>query len=371
VMFSLPEGYEEVRARARDFAIREFSEDVSRKYDESEEYPDEIRRKVFSAGFLDMSDPWKVLIAMEEFCRVDPGLGLSAIASMFGSEILMLFGSDEQKERYLAPVFRGEKISGIAVTEPGAGSDVAGVKSTLERAPDGDYVLNGEKMFITNGTVADHYYLLARTSPPESPEKRHHGLSVAIVERRWPGVIPTKLKGKLGMRATDTAEIKFEGVRVPRENLVGEEGKGFYYIMTFFNISRIYVAAQAVGVAQGILDIYADYLSRSPSPPPEGSQFVLAEGAAKVEAARLLTYRAASLIFQFNPDPALTSMAKYYAAEVANEVAQRAMSVIGEDGLSGRLEKLYRDAKITEIWEGTSEVEKLVIYRQLSRRRSS
>ncbi|MGC9191704.1 MAG: acyl-CoA dehydrogenase family protein [Conexivisphaera sp.] len=369
-MFSLPQGYEEARARAREFALREFTEEVSRRYDETEEYPEDVRRKVFESGFVDMSDPWKVLIAMEEFCRVDPGLGLSAIASMFGSEILMLFGSEEQRAKYLEPVLRGERISGVAVTEPGAGSDVAGIKSTMERTPDGGYVLNGEKMFITNGTVADHYYLLARTSPPESPEKRHHGLSVAIVERRWPGVIPTKLRGKLGMRATDTAEIKFENVRVPAENIVGEEGKGFYYIMTFFNISRIYVAAQAVGVAQGILDLYGDYLSRRWASPPEGAQFVLAEGATKVEAARLLTYRAASLIFQFNPDPALTSMAKYYAAEVANEVAQRVMSIVGEDGLRGRLEKLYRDAKITEIWEGTSEVEKLVIYRQLSRRRS-
>ena len=370
-MYSLPEGYEEIRSRAREFALREFTEEVSRRYDESEEYPDEIRRKVFSAGFLDMADPWKVLIAMEEFCRVDPGLGLSAIASMFGSEILMLFGSDEQKERYLAPVLKGEKISGFAVTEPSAGSDVAGIKSRMERTPDGDYVLNGEKMFITNGTVADHYYLLARTSPPESPDKRHHGLSLAIVERRWPGVSPTKLRGKLGMRSTDTAEIKFENVRIPKENLVGEEGKGFYYVMTFFNISRIYVAAQAVGVAQGMLDLYLDYVLSSPSPPSEGAQFVLAEGATKVEAARLMTYRAASLIFQFNPDPALTSMAKYYAAEVANELAQKIMGIVGEDGLRGRLEKLYRDAKITEIWEGTSEIEKLVIYRQLSKRRSS
>ncbi|MFP3228890.1 MAG: acyl-CoA dehydrogenase family protein [Nitrososphaeria archaeon] len=369
---SLPEGYEEVRARAREFALREFTEDVSRRHDETEEYPDEVRRRAFSSGLLDMSDPWKVLIAMEEFCRVDPGLGLSAIASMFGSEILMLFGSDAQRERYLAPVMRGEMISAVAVTEPTGGSDVAGARSTMERVP-GGYVLNGEKMFITNGTVADFYYVLARTSPPDSPEKRHRGLSVAIVERRWPGVTATKLRGKLGMRATDTAEVRFEGVRVPEENLVGEEGKGFYYIMTFFNISRVYVAAQAVGTAQGLLDLYSEYLSRryGSRPPPEGAQFVLAEGITKVEAARLLTYRAASLIFQFRPDPALTSMAKYYAAEVANEVAQGVIAAMGEEGLRGRAEKLYRDAKITEIWEGTSEIEKLVIYRQLTRRSGS
>lgn len=363
--FELPEEYEEHRRRAREFALKNFTPEVSLRYDETEEYPDEIRRAVFREGFVSFEDPWKTLISMEEFCRVDPGLGLSAIAAAFGSELLLLYGTEEQRKRYLEPTLRGERISALAVTEPVAGSDVAGIASSLRREGDG-FVLNGHKMFITNGTVATHYYVLARSSPPPSFEKRHRGMSVVIVERGWDGVKAFKLKGKLGMRATDTAELVFENVRVPQENLVGEEGSGFYYIMTFFNISRIYVAAQAIGIAQGFIDMMREVLSRRQS--GEWEQFALAEAETKVAAVRQLTYRAASLIFRFNPDPALTSMAKYYSAEVANEVAEAAMLMMGEDAIKGMAEKLYRDAKITEIWEGTSEIEKLVIFRQVMRR---
>ncbi len=366
--FELPEQYEEHRKRAREFALKNFTEELSLKYDETEGYPDEIRRAVFEGGFVSFEDPWKTLISMEEFCRVDPGLGLSAIAAAFGSELLLLYGTEEQRKKYLEPTLRGERISALAVTEPVAGSDVAGIASTLSKT-DGGFLLNGHKMFITNGSVASHYYVLARSSPPPSFEKRHHGMSVVIVERGWEGLKAFKLKGKLGMRATDTAELVFENIKVPQENLVGEEGKGFYYIMTFFNISRAYVAAQAVGIAQGFLDVLGEAL-KGKANVGEWEQFVLAEAATKVEAARQLTYRAASLIFQFRPDPALTSMAKYYSAEVANEVAEAAMLAVGEDAIKGAVEKLYRDAKITEIWEGTSEIEKLVIYRQLMKRLS-
>ncbi|MGC8558255.1 MAG: acyl-CoA dehydrogenase family protein [Nitrososphaeria archaeon] len=367
--FNLPEDAEEVRQKARKFANDEFKDEIAAKYDYEEHYPHELRKKAFDAGLVRIDNPWGVLLTMEEFCRVDPGLGLSILASVFGSEMLLLYGNDEQKQKYLEPVLNGSKISGVAVTEPGAGSDVAGISSKLDQNDSGELVLNGQKMFITNGTIADFFYVLARTSPPPSKEKRHHGMSLALVEREWPGVSVNKLRGKLGMRATDTAEIKFEGVKVPKENIVGEIGKGFYYIMTFFNISRVYVAAQSVGIAQGALDELLKFVKTAGSMAnKESLQFVLAESASKIEAARLLTYKAASLVFQFNPDPALTSMAKYFSAEVANTVTDSALEIIGQRALLSRLERLYRDSKITEIWEGTSEIEKLVIARTLVKR---
>ena len=365
--FSLPKDAEEIRQRAIKFAREEFREDLASKHDAEELYPHELRKKAFEAGLVRIDNPWGMLLTMEEFCRVDPGLGISVLASVFGSELLLLYGTDKQRQKYLEPVLNGSKVSAVAVTEPVAGSDVAGITSKMDQEPDGSFLLNGQKMFITNGTIADFYYVLARTSPPPSKEKRHHGMSVAIVERPWPGVSVNKLKGKLGMRATDTAEIKFENVRVPRENILGEIGKGFYYIMTFFNISRVYVAAQSVGIAQGALDELLSYIRETGSN-EESLQFILAEAASKIEAARLLTYKAASLVFQFNPDPALTSMAKYFSAEVANFVTESVMEYMGHRGLLTKLERFYRDSKITEIWEGTSEIEKLVIARTLIKR---
>ncbi|MEM3260812.1 MAG: acyl-CoA dehydrogenase family protein [Conexivisphaerales archaeon] len=364
--FNLPEDVEEARQKARKFANDEFKEEIAQTHDHEELYPYELRKKAFKAGLVRIDNPWNMLLTMEEFCRVDPGLGLSVLASVFGSELLLLYGTDEQKQKYMEPVLNGSKISALAVTEPGAGSDVAGISTKLETS-NNEFLLNGQKMFITNATIADFFYVLARTSPPPSKEKRHHGMSVAIVDRQWPGVSVNKLKGKLGMRATDTAEIKFDGVKVPKENIIGEIGKGFYYIMTFFNISRVYVAAQSVGIAQGALDELLNYAKNLGSN-EESMQFILAESAAKIEAARLLTYKAAWLVFQFNPDPALTSMAKYFSAEVANSVTESVLEYMGQKGLLSKLERLYRDSKITEIWEGTSEIEKLVIARTLVKR---
>ncbi len=366
--FELPEDVAAVRKKARDFALREFTPEVASMYDREETYPDGIRRKAFSEGFLDMSNPWGMLVAMEEFCRVDAGLGLSAIVPAFGSEVVMLFGNEEQKKKYLDPVLRGEKISGFAITDSGAGSDVAGISATLQKNGDGSYSLNGQKTFITNGAIADHFYLLARSSPAPA-DKRHRGLTMVIVESKMPGFTATQLKGKLGMRATNTAELNFSNVRIPAENVIGEEGRAFYYVMTFFNISRIYVAAQALGIAQGAFDRLRAYLQsvkgRSDISRWESTQFLVAEVASRIEAARLLTYRAASHLFKFNPDPVSTSIAKYYAAETATYAVTRILEFMGADGITGDLERFYRDSKIMEIWEGTSEVEKLIIARML------
>jgi acyl-CoA dehydrogenase len=232
---------------------------------------------------------------------------------------------------------------------------------------DGKLVLNGAKMFITNGNLADFFVMLVRTEDVEG--KRHHGLSAVIVDSDLPGFSKNKLSGKLGVRATNTAELILDNVPVPKENLIGEPGKGFYYIMTFFNISRAYVAAQAIGIAQGALDRILEHLNRlvkeGNKALAEEVQFLAADIATRIEASRLITYKAASYLFQFRPNPTLTSMAKAYASETATFAAEKALEITGYSGITGDLERFFRDAKIMEIWEGTSEIEKLIISRNL------
>lgn len=315
---------------------------------------------------MDYTNPWSMLVTIEELCRADPGLGISATVSLFGAEVIMLFGSDAQKQKYLTQVQTGEKIMGLAVTEPGGGSDVAGIK-TRAVEKDGKYILNGAKMFITNGTIADFFVMLIRTEEVEG--KRHHGLSAFIVDSDLPGFSKNKLSGKLGVRATNTAELILDNVPVPKENLIGEPGKGFYYIMTFFNISRAYVAAQAIGIAQGALDRVLEHLNRltkeGNTALAEEVQFLAADIATRIEASRLITYKAASYLFQFRPNPTLTSMAKAYASETATFAAEKALEITGYSGIMGDLERFFRDSKIMEIWEGTSEIEKLIISRNI------
>ncbi|MDP8003134.1 MAG: acyl-CoA dehydrogenase family protein [Caldisphaera sp.] len=366
--FSLPKEIEEKRKKVREFALREFTEEKKRYYDEHEKFPFEIWEKGKKEGIFTVGNPWEQLITIEELFRVDPGLGSSILTSAFGAEVLMLFGNEFQKKKYLEPVLRGEKIMGFAVTEPVAGSDVAGIASRIEKQ-DGYWLLNGTKMFITNGTIADFLVTLARSGPPPSEQKRHHNMTMAIVETNWPGVSRNKIYGKLGVRATDTAEIVFNNVKVPDENIIGEVGKGFYYAMTFFDISRIYTAIQAVGIAEGAVDMIMDKIRKDEKlSSMESVQFTIAEIMTKVEAARLLTYEAASYLFEYKPDPTLTSMAKYFAGDVATFATEKALEIAGIDGAISSLERLFRDSKIMEIWEGSTEIEKLTIYRSYIRK---
>jgi len=367
--FDFPEDVVNARKRAREFATREFKPSVARESDELETFHDEIRKKMISEKIIDVNNPWSLIVTIEETCRVDPGMAIASTASMFGAEILMLFGSDVQKEKYLLPVQRGEKIMGLAVTEPGGGSDVAGLKTTATKKGD-KLVINGSKMFITNGTTADFFLMLVRTSTPD--EKKHHGLSVVIVDANLPGFTRNKLTGKLGVRATSTAELILDNVEIPSDMIVGEEGRGFYYIMTFFNISRVYVAAQSIGIAQGCLDRTLEYLKmlreeNNGREIIEDVQFSLVDVATRLEASRMLTYKAASYLFQFKPNPMLTSMAKSYASETSVIAAQKAMEITVAYGMNTDLERFFRDSKIMEIWEGTSEIEKLIIYRAMER----
>ena len=366
--FDFPEEAQAARKKAREFALREFTPAIAKESDELETFRDEIRKKMFAENIIDVNSPWSLVVAIEETCRVDPGNAIASTASMFGAEILMLFGSEEQKEKFLLPTQRGEKIMGLAVTEPGGGSDVAGLKTKAERRGD-KLILNGSKMFITNGTTADFYLMLVRTSTPD--EKKHHGLSVVIVEANTPGFTRNKLVGKLGVRATSTAELILDNVEIPADRIVGEEGKGFYYVMTFFNISRVYVAAQSIGIAQGCMDRTLEYLKtlkgKEKEEILEDTQFSVVDVATRIEASRLLTYKAASYLFQFKPNPALTSMAKSYASETAVIAAQKALEITSAFGMNSDIERFFRDSKIMEIWEGTSEIEKLIIYRSMEK----
>lgn len=365
--FELDEELSKYKEKVRSFALKEFTEEVARIHDIEEKYPNELRMKALHEGIIDFMNPWKTMIGIEEMCRVDPGLGISATVPYFGAEVLMLHGSDYLRENYLAKVISGEKMMGLGVTEPGGGSDVAGLK-TVATKNGNEYVVNGSKMFITNGSIADFFVTLVRTSKPDDPAKRHRGLSVMVVERSFEGFNSNKLTGKLGVRATNTGELIFTNMKVPEKNLIGDEGKGFYYIMEFFNISRIFVAAQSIGIAQGVLDRTTDFLKKLEANGEyvgEERKFKLAEIATRVEASRLLMYKAASFLFNYKPNPTITSMAKGYASETASFAAETAMEITGQTGISTDLERFFRDSKIMEIWEGTSEVEKIVISRMI------
>ena len=353
------EELDDYRNKIRDFSLQEFTEDIAAEYDRKEAYPDELRKKSLSLGIVDMQNPAKVLIAIEELCRVDAGLGIALTTPYFGSEVIMLFGNDKQKE-ILNDVYRGKYILGLGVTEPSGGSDVAALKTTAKKQGN-KYILNGSKMFITNGAIADYLVILARTSDDPNP---HHGMSTFLLNTKLKGFKATKLEDKLGVRATNTAELQFNNIELSEDDLIGEEGQGFYYIMMFFNISRIYVAAQSIGIARGAFDKIKSYIGEN-NVKDEDSMFRLSDVGTRIEASRQMTYNAASYLFEFKPKPELTSMAKAYSSETAVYAAEEAMEILGDKSLYENVQRIFRNAKIMEIWEGTSEVEKLVIARYI------
>jgi alkylation response protein AidB-like acyl-CoA dehydrogenase len=382
ISFSFTEEQEDIRRAAREFAEKEFTPELALECDREEKYPMDLVKKCMKLGFHSVAipeeyggggyGPIEQMIVMEEFSSVNPGLALACLTPIFGVEILLLHGSEEQKEKYVAKVAKGKAIMGMANTEPDAGSDSASIKTKAVR--DGDeWVISGTKQFITNGTVADFILVTARTREVEDWSKRHRGISYFIVDTDREGYKATKIVGKMGIRASDTAEVSLSNVRVPNENLVGEEGKGFYYMMEFFDISRVWVAAQAVGIAKGALKLAVDYVKQRkafgvPIATFQYIQFRLAELATKIEAARTLTYRAAAAqVERGKPDTMLSSMAKWYAGEVAVETCNWALQFHGGYGYIDEypVNQFYRDAKITEIYEGAKEIEKLVIARHL------
>ena len=376
--FELTEEQRMIQDMAYKFAVNEI-EPVAQECDRTETWPKEVWQKACEAGLVGAIIPeeyggpgygWmEACLITEQIARIDLGCCLSILAANFGSENIQFFGTDEQKRKYLTPIVTGEAISAGAYTEPDAGTDVAGARTRAVK--DGnDFVINGNKMFITNGTICNFMVTLCVTNPDE--EKRHKRQSLIIIPADAPGVTTTKIKGKLGIRASDTAEIAFEDVRVPQENLVGQEGKGFHQLMHFFDATRTTVAAQGVGLAQGALDKTIRYVQErhtfgKPLISNQGIQFQLAEMATKIELARMLTYKAATMVDNNKMDPKINAMAKYFAGEMAVWVADKALQLHGGYGYIDEydVQRYYRDAKILEIYEGAKEAEKITISRRL------
>ncbi len=364
-------------------AAREFAEgeirDVAKEYDQREEFPHELWRKACELGFVGVFlneenggaglGLFEYCLTTEEFWRVDPGCGCLLLTA-FGAEILQNHGTKEQREKYLPPIPAGEAIMGTAVTEPDAGSDIFGINTAATRNGN-EYIINGSKVFITNGTIADYLAVYCLTDP--EAESRYDRYSVLMVETDRPGFESSKIKGKLGIRASDTAELSFRDVRVPAGNLIGEQpGKGFGQIMELFNMNRVVAASQGVGVAQGALEQTIAHVKRRKAFGTaigkfQAIQFKLAEMATMVEAARALTYQAAWLLDNGKTDPRLIAMAKSLAGETGVRVTDDALQLHGGYGYINEydIERFYRDAKIVEIYEATKEMEKNTIARQL------
>jgi alkylation response protein AidB-like acyl-CoA dehydrogenase len=376
--FQLTKEQKDIRQASRDFAEKEIRE-IAHEYDQKEEFPKELWKKACDLGFVGvyLDEAYQgpglgyleAALIMEQFWRVDPGCGCILLAA-FGTELLQNFGTEGQKKEYIPPVPQGKAIMGAAITEPDAGSDIFGV--TTSAVKDGDaYVLNGTKMFITNGSIADYLAVYCLSNP--EAKSRYDRYSFFIVEKNRPGFQANKLHGKMGIRASDTAEIVLSNVRIPKENLIGgKEGEGFRQVMDLFNINRVLAASQGVGVAQGALDqAIAHVKKRQAFGQPIGKfqaiQVKLAEMATMVEASRLLTYQAAWLIDRGTRDPRLIAMAKWLSGETGVRVTDDALQLHGGYGYINEypIERFYRDAKIVEIYEGTKEMEKMTIAHQL------
>ena len=366
---------------AREFAEKEFK-DRAKEFDEKEEFDLSIARRACENGFVGtfIKEEYggaglgflEHSLITEQFWRVDPGCGQAVNSWSFGSEMVQAFGTEEQKQKYLSKIPTGEKMIAFAITEPDAGSDVTGLKTKAERKGD-KYIINGSKMFITNGNLADWMLVYCITHPEEKdPHKR---ASIILMDTSTPGYEATKIHGKMGIRASNTTELSLSNCEVPVENLIGQEKRAFYQLMDFFNKTRNHVAAQGVGVAQGALEMAISHVKKRKAfgttlSRLQGVQFKLAEMATRIEATRSLYYRAAWLLDHGKLDPALVSMAKWFAGETAVYVTNEALQLHGGYGYIAEydIQRFYRDAKIVEIYEGSKEVEKAVIANELLRR---
>ena len=378
-MFRLTPEQKDIKQAAREFAEKEFT-DVARDLDDNERFDDSLWKKTAENGFLGVFIPeeyggaglghFEQCLIIEEFARVDGGIAQSMVASYFGTQMIKLFGTEAQKEKYLPPVCNGTWRAGMASTEPDAGSDVAAIATTAKKEG-ADYVINGTKMFITNANIGNYLVVLCLTDP-KNP-KTHNRMSTIIVETDRPGYEASKLHGKLSIRCSDTGEVAFKDLRVPVANLIGQEGKGFYQLMEFFNRARLDGGgALAIGTAQGALDKAISHVKkrRAFGAPLANLQIVqakIAEMATLVEAGRSLLYRAALSVDAGEIDPALVAMAKWYTCEIAVKVADEAIQLHGGYGILKEygVEHYWRDAKVFEIFEGTKEVEKVLIGKKL------
>ncbi len=375
--FNLTEDHLMIQESAKDFALNEIAPSTVQR-DKSAEFPSEIVKKMGELGFMGMMvspdyggaglDTISYVLAMIEISKVDASLGV--IMSVNNSLVcygLEKYSSDFIKQKYLVPLAKGEKLGAFALSEPEAGSDATKQKTTADK--DGEYyVLNGIKNWITNGTTADYYIVMATTDK----EKGHKGISTFIVEKGTPGFEHGVKEDKLGIRSSDTCSLTFQNCKVPAENLIWEEGKGFNFAMNTLNGGRIGIASQAVGIAEASLDAAVKYAKERKAFGQtisnfQAIQFMLSDMAVKVDAAKILTLKAAALKDESKPYIKEGAMAKLYASKVAVQNALDAIQIHGGYGYVREylVERYLRDAKITEIYEGTSEIQKIVIARAL------
>lgn len=375
--FQLSEEQLAVQQAARDFAQNELLPGVIER-DTNQTFPAEQVKKMGELGFMGMMvdpayngggmDTISYVLAMEEISKVDASA--SVCMSVNNSLVcwgLEKFGNDDQKERFLKPLAAGEKIGAFCLSEPEAGSDATSQRTTAEDKGD-YYLLNGTKNWITNGKSASVYIVIAQTDP----EKKHKGINALIVERGMPGFVVGKKEDKMGIRGSDTHSLMFTDVKVPKANRIGEDGFGFTFAMTTLNGGRIGIAAQALGIAAGAFELALKYASERKAfgkrlNEHQAIQFKLAEMATKIDAARLLVHKAAWLKDQNKDFVKAAATAKLFASEIAQEVTTEAVQIHGGYGYvkEYHVERLMRDAKITQIYEGTTEIQKMVISRQL------
>jgi len=375
--FQLTPEQQEVRALARDFAEREVAP-VIHRFDEAQQFPHEIVAKLAGTGLMGALVPEEYggaaldyvsyALAVEELNRVDASVGITMWAhNSLCTNHIALFGTREQKERYLPRLARGEALGAWGLTEPGSGSDAAAMRSRAERQGD-HFVLNGSKAFITNAGVSEVAVVMAVTDPA----RRQKGISAFILDKGLPGFTAGRPYRKLGLHASNTAELHLDNVRVPAGQLLGEIGQGFVNTMEVLDGGRVAMAAMAVGIAQGALDQALKYMKQRSAfgrtlAEFNGLQGMIADMGTEVEAARLLTLRAAALRDAGRPAKLAASMAKVFASEVAMRAATKSLQIHGGAGYITEfpIERIFRDAKLTEIGEGTSEIQRMVIARDI------
>lgn len=378
MQFELTDEQQMLKRMVREFAEKEV-EPTAAERDEEERFDREIFDQMAALGLTGI--PWpeeyggigadylSYVIAVEELSRVCASVGVTLSAHVsLASWPIYKYGNEEQKQTFLKRLAEGSALGAYALSEPGAGSDVASMKMTAKEDGD-DYILNGNKVWITNGGVADIYVVFAKTDM----DARHRGISAFIVEKDTPGFECGKKEKKLGIRSSPTTELIFENCRIPKANMLGAEGEGFKIAMTTLDGGRSGIAAQAVGIAQGALDAAVNYAKEreqfgKPIAHNQGISFKLADMATETEAARLLTYRAAWLESEDKPYSDASAMAKLYAGDAAMRHTVEAVQIFGGYGYTKDypVERYMRDAKITQIYEGTNEIQRLVIGRSVT-----
>ncbi|RMD85964.1 MAG: acyl-CoA dehydrogenase [Candidatus Dadabacteria bacterium] len=374
--FTLTEEQQQLKKTARDFTRNEIMP-VAAKYDETEEFPYEVMRKAWEVGLMNFEVPQEygglglgvldTILVLEELNYGCSGMATIIAVNDLAITPLLLAGSDEQKKEYFGRLVRDGVFAAYALTEPGSGSDAASISTTYERVGD-EFVLNGSKIFISNGSVANWMVVFAT----RDRAARHKGISCFVVDADTPGITAKKMRGKLGQRAADTAEIVFEDCRIPKTALVGAEGEGFKIAMRTFDRTRPQIVAVSIGISQRALDECKRYaLERQQFGQPianfQAIQFMLADMAIDLEAMRLLAYKAAWEIDHHGGSSILSSYAKAFGADRAMQIATNAVQIFGGYGYMKEypVEKLMRDAKLVQIYEGTSQIQRMVIARNL------